>query len=294
MVRGGEPRGARGVHGGGGPVQCRDASIALLARGRGLRGAIPCLAASTGGDLASARQGSLDSGGNGGLPGLQSPDGGPGDTAPGAWWDGAADAGLARALLAEGGDPALLAVPGGSGLPADLDGDGACEDVNGNGRGDFADLVLLFNQLAWIIQNEPAGGTSLDYNDNARLDFADVTWLFEHTGETARPSVTGLSPTSAALGRTITADVLGADFAPGAQVKLERTWTSLNWSSGADTIDATNETTIGPGLIRCTLVIPSSDRYVGNFPVYVRNPGTDDWVTSWLADPITLKDTGPR
>ena len=50
------------------------------------------------------------------------------------------------------------------------------EDVNGNGRKDFADVVLYFNQMAWIAANEPL--TAFDYNDNGRIDFADVVRLF--------------------------------------------------------------------------------------------------------------------
>ena len=48
--------------------------------------------------------------------------------------------------------------------------------MNGNGRRDFADVVLYFNQMAWIASNEPAG--AFDFNANGRCDFADVTTLF--------------------------------------------------------------------------------------------------------------------
>jgi PKD repeat protein len=63
-------------------------------------------------------------------------------------------------------------------LPSDRDSDGKYEDVNGNGRKDFADVVLYFNQMAWITANEPL--SAFDYNENGRIDFADVVWLFSH------------------------------------------------------------------------------------------------------------------
>ena len=70
----------------------------------------------------------------------------------------------------------IVAVPGGTGLPIDLNGDGRYEDVNGNGRADFADVVLYFNQMTWIAENEPLAG--FDYNANGRIDFADAVTLF--------------------------------------------------------------------------------------------------------------------
>lgn len=71
---------------------------------------------------------------------------------------------------------AVALVPGGAGLPTDPNGDGLHEDVNGNGRGDLADVVLLFNQLAWIGANEPPA--AFDFNANGRIDFDDVVSLF--------------------------------------------------------------------------------------------------------------------
>ena len=69
-------------------------------------------------------------------------------------------------------------VPGGSGLPTDTNTDGKYDDINGNDRRDFADVVLYFNQMAWIATNEPVA--AFDYNANTRIDFADVVWLFNH------------------------------------------------------------------------------------------------------------------
>ena len=37
-------------------------------------------------------------------------------------------------------------------------------------------MVLYFNQMSWIAENEPL--EAFDYNGNGRVDFADVTWLF--------------------------------------------------------------------------------------------------------------------
>ncbi len=71
---------------------------------------------------------------------------------------------------------ALTPVPRGSGSPTDLNKDGRYEDVNGNGRSDFADVVLYFNQISWIVANEPI--SAFDYNGNGRIDFADVVALF--------------------------------------------------------------------------------------------------------------------
>ena len=69
-------------------------------------------------------------------------------------------------------------MPGGAGVPTDTDADGTYDDVNGNSRKDFADVVLFFNQIAWIATNEPL--EAFDYNGNGRIDFADVVWLFNN------------------------------------------------------------------------------------------------------------------
>ena len=70
----------------------------------------------------------------------------------------------------------LVALPGSNQAPLDPDGDGLYEDVNGNGRADFADVVLYFNQMAWIAENGPL--VAFDHNGNGRIDFADVVALF--------------------------------------------------------------------------------------------------------------------
>ncbi len=72
----------------------------------------------------------------------------------------------------------VLTVPGGTARPTDTDSDGLVDDVNGNNRADFADVVLYFNQMAWIAANEPLA--AFDCNGNGRIDFADIVWLFNH------------------------------------------------------------------------------------------------------------------
>ncbi len=74
--------------------------------------------------------------------------------------------------------PAVGMVPGGNATPTDTNDDGLYDDVNGNNRLDFADIVLYFNQMDWISDNEPLA--AFDYNDNGRIDFVDVVWLFNH------------------------------------------------------------------------------------------------------------------
>jgi PKD repeat protein len=74
--------------------------------------------------------------------------------------------------------PTVTQFPGGSGPPTDPDSNRLYEDVNGNLRTDFADVVLYFNQMAWIPAHEPLA--AFDYNGNGRIDFADVVGLFNH------------------------------------------------------------------------------------------------------------------
>ena len=61
-------------------------------------------------------------------------------------------------------------------VPTDPDNDGLYEDLNGNGECDFADVILFFNQMEWIIENEPVG--AFDYNGNGQVDFCDLIMLF--------------------------------------------------------------------------------------------------------------------
>jgi hypothetical protein len=86
------------------------------------------------------------------------------------------------------------AVPPSALLPTDTDGDGQYDDVNGNGRTDFADVVLFFNQMAWLAANEPV--PAFDFTRNDRIDFPDVVWLFNHLGTSGRT----FTITAAAIG----------------------------------------------------------------------------------------------
>ena len=70
-----------------------------------------------------------------------------------------------------------IALPGQSGVPGDPDKDGKYEDLNANGRKDFADVVLFFEHLDWIVVNEPL--PAFDYNANGRVEFADIVMMFE-------------------------------------------------------------------------------------------------------------------
>ena len=67
-------------------------------------------------------------------------------------------------------------LPGQTNPPTDPDGDGIYEDLNGNGRLDFADVVLYFNQMKWIKDNNLV--CAFDLNGNGRIDFADIVALF--------------------------------------------------------------------------------------------------------------------
>jgi len=70
----------------------------------------------------------------------------------------------------------VLPVPSGQISPSDPDHDGIYEDLNGNGGLDFNDVVLFFNQMEWIAENEPLG--AFDFNQNGLIDFNDIVRLF--------------------------------------------------------------------------------------------------------------------
>lgn len=73
-------------------------------------------------------------------------------------------------------DAAPIALPDQNGAPTDPDSDGQYEDLNANGRKDFADIVLFFEQLDWIVEHEPV--PAFDYNANSRVEFADIVMMF--------------------------------------------------------------------------------------------------------------------
>jgi PKD repeat protein len=80
------------------------------------------------------------------------------------------------------GEASSSALCGGESSPApsDPNGDGSYEDLNGNGRLDFNDVILYFQNMAWIRENEPVG--CFDYNANGNVDFADLILLFHEIG----------------------------------------------------------------------------------------------------------------
>jgi PKD repeat protein len=61
--------------------------------------------------------------------------------------------------------------------PGDPDGDGFYEDLNGNGWIDFADLILYFNTIDWIRENQPL--CCFDYDGNGAIDFIDAILLMD-------------------------------------------------------------------------------------------------------------------
>ncbi|WP_440950367.1 hypothetical protein [Methanosphaerula subterraneus] len=69
-----------------------------------------------------------------------------------------------------------LSIPPGTLPPTDPDRDGRYEDLDGNSALDFNDVVLFFNQMDWIAENEPL--TAFDFNRNGSVDFDDVVLLF--------------------------------------------------------------------------------------------------------------------
>lgn len=48
--------------------------------------------------------------------------------------------------------------------------------MDGDGRKEFADVVLSFNQMAWIPGHEPV--SAFDHDMNGRVGVAGVVWLF--------------------------------------------------------------------------------------------------------------------
>jgi PKD repeat protein len=67
-------------------------------------------------------------------------------------------------------------VPPGTNTPRDLNSDGLCEDINGNGIADFNDVVIFFNQMDWIAENEPL--SAFEFTRNGRIDFNDIVMVF--------------------------------------------------------------------------------------------------------------------
>jgi len=71
----------------------------------------------------------------------------------------------------------LKPFPGQTKTPTDPDHDGLYDDINGNGRFDFSDIVVFFQNLDWVRDNQPI--SAFDFNGNGRLDFDDVVTLYD-------------------------------------------------------------------------------------------------------------------
>ena len=93
------------------------------------------------------------------------------------------------------------------------------------------------------------------------------------------PTVTGISPASAARGATGTCTVTGTNFVAGAEVAVK------GGTGGTTTVYATGETVLSATQVRCTLAIPAN-AYPGAYTVFVRNPG-GSWVNKASAFTVT-------
>ncbi len=63
--------------------------------------------------------------------------------------------------------------------PTDPDGDFLYEDINGNGRLDYDDIVLYYENMQWIRDQDDVGIEPFDYNRNGRIDYDDVVVLYQ-------------------------------------------------------------------------------------------------------------------
>jgi PKD repeat protein len=73
--------------------------------------------------------------------------------------------------------PGVKPFPGYTTPPTDPNRDGLYEDTNGNGRADFNDVIVFFNNMEWVIANQPVA--AFDFSKNGRIDFTDIVKLFE-------------------------------------------------------------------------------------------------------------------
>lgn len=70
----------------------------------------------------------------------------------------------------------LVPLPGFTAPPGDPDGDGLYEDQNANGMTDYDDVVVMYRNIEWIGENEPAG--LFDFDGDNEVGFNDVVVLF--------------------------------------------------------------------------------------------------------------------
>ena len=72
----------------------------------------------------------------------------------------------------------MIPFPGCDNPPTDPNDDGLYEDINGNGKEDFNDVIVFFDYLEWVEENQPCV-KCFDFNGNNHIDFDDVVKLFE-------------------------------------------------------------------------------------------------------------------
>jgi len=74
----------------------------------------------------------------------------------------------------------IVPVPGQINTPTDPDGDGLYEDINGGGTIGFVDVVLFFNHVEWMRENEPV--LAFDFSGNGAIGFEDAVIFFDQVG----------------------------------------------------------------------------------------------------------------
>jgi PKD repeat protein len=89
---------------------------------------------------------------------------------------GQASIGSGLCVIGVPSSTAPISIPSATHPPTDPNGDGLYEDLNGDGTADFNDVVLFFNQMDWIAENEPIA--AFDFNKNGSIDFDDIVLLF--------------------------------------------------------------------------------------------------------------------
>jgi len=70
-----------------------------------------------------------------------------------------------------------LAFPGQRDPPTDPDGDGLYEDVDGNGLIEFNDVIVYYENMAFIREHQPVA--AFDYDGNRMIGYNDVVTLYQ-------------------------------------------------------------------------------------------------------------------
>ncbi len=73
--------------------------------------------------------------------------------------------------------PSIQIFPGLVMAPTDPDNDGLYEDINGNGRLDYQDLIIFYNQIDWIKEQQPV--SAFDMNGNGAIEMQDMILLYQ-------------------------------------------------------------------------------------------------------------------